>query len=192
MAKRQKKQIKGWPFQHLNKIIIGYIYLFYPKSNQRDQDEYWMQQALQHAKDAAKKGEIPVGAVLIDAKGYLAAAGNSPISNQDPTAHAEIIAMRTAAERLQNYRLPGTTLYVTLEPCIMCMGAMIHARIERLVYGTTDPKTGAATSIYTIGNDGYLNHKIEIHSGVLAEQCSDLLKKFFRSRRKEKKSICPE
>ena len=160
-----------------------------PKNTKRDQDEYWMQQALVHAEAAALKGEVPVGAVLICNNDFLAAAGNSPIHNQDPTAHAEILAMRRAAERLQNYRLPGSTLYVTLEPCVMCMGALIHARIERLVYGATDPKTGAATSVYTIGNDGYLNHKIEISGGVLAEQCSSLLKTFFKSRRKEKNSL---
>ena len=155
----------------------------------REQDEYWMQQALRHAEEAAENGEIPVGAVLIDENGLLAAAGNSPIINRDPTAHAEIIVLRSAAKRLQNYRLPGTTLYVTLEPCIMCMGAMIHARIDRLVYGATDPKTGAVSSVYKIGNDGNLNHQIVIHSGILSEQCSILLKTFFQSKRKEKLSI---
>ncbi len=153
-----------------------------------DIDEYWMHQAILQAKKAAENGEIPVGAILIDENGILAAAGNSPIHNQDPTAHAEIIVIRKAAEQLANYRLPGTTLYVTLEPCVMCMGAMIQARIERLVYGATDPKSGAVTSVYAIGNDGYLNHKIEIRSGVLAEQCSTLLTSFFKSRRKDKKS----
>lgn len=152
-----------------------------------DQDEYWMQQALLHAEKATVKGEIPVGAVLIDHNGLLAAAGNSPIGHNDPTAHAEILVMRHAAKQLQNYRLPGTTLYVTLEPCIMCMGAMIHARIDRLVYGATDPKTGAASSVYTIGNDGCLNHRIEISKGILAERCSDLLRTFFKARREENK-----
>jgi tRNA(adenine34) deaminase len=153
----------------------------------RDADEYWMQQALLQAEKAAVKGEIPVGAVLIDQDGLLAAAGNSPISRQDPTAHAEILVMRYAAKQLQNYRLPGTTLYVTLEPCIMCMGAMIHARIERLVYGAADPKTGAAVSVYAIGSDGRLNHRIEISGGILAERCSFLLKTFFKARRQESK-----
>jgi tRNA(adenine34) deaminase len=146
-----------------------------------------MQHALFHAEEAALNGEIPVGAVLIGDNGVIAAAGNSPIRNQDPTAHAEIIVLRNAAAQLQNYRLPGTTLYVTLEPCIMCMGALIHARINRLVYGATDPKTGAATSVYNIGNDGLLNHKVEICGGVFAKKSSDLLKTFFKSRRKEKK-----
>jgi len=155
-------------------------------------DEYWMHQALLCAEDAAGHGEIPVGAVLINNDGLLAAAGNSPILRQDPTAHAEIIVMRRAAQKLRNYRLPGTTLYVTLEPCVMCMGALIHARVERLVYGATDPKTGAATSVYSIGSDGCLNHKIEIMSGVLKEQCSSLLKTFFKSRRNEKKNLLAE
>ncbi|MGB3210167.1 MAG: tRNA adenosine(34) deaminase TadA [Desulforhopalus sp.] len=152
-------------------------------------DEYWMQLAIQHAEKAAENGEIPVGAVLIGESGLLAAAGNSPIGSQDPTAHAEIIVMRIAAEQIQNYRLPSTTLYVTLEPCLMCMGAMIHARVNRLVYGTADPKTGAASSVYSIGSDGYLNHNIEIHGGVLSDRCSGLLKTFFKSRRAESKQI---
>lgn len=157
-----------------------------PDNTQKDQDIYWMQQALLHAEKAALKGEIPVGAVLIDNNGLLAAAGNSPISRTDPSAHAEMLVIRSAAERLGNYRLNGTTLYVTLEPCIMCMGALIHARITRLVFGAADSKTGAAGSVYSIGNDGHLNHKIEIHDGVLAEQCSTLLRIFFKTRRKEK------
>jgi tRNA(adenine34) deaminase len=154
-------------------------------------DNHWMQQALLQAENAAVRGEIPVGAVLIGPSGLLSAAGNSPIGRNDPTAHAEIIAIREAAGRLSNYRLPLTTLYVTLEPCVMCMGAIILARIGRLVYGAADPKTGAVSSVYTIGSDGFLNHKIEIRGGVLAGQCSALLKNFFQSRRKEKKSIYP-
>ena len=167
---------------------IDVVQLIAPDPTSRDKDEYWMHQALVHAEEAAFNGEIPVGAVLVRENMLLAAAGNSPIHTLDPTAHAEIIAIRSAAARMQNYRLPGTTLYVTLEPCIMCMGALIHARIDRLVYGATDPKTGAATSVYSIGNDGFLNHKIRIRSGVLAQQCSTLLKTFFKSRRKGKKS----
>ena len=173
---------------NIKKKLQGCFILMDPHKTNLDLDEYWMQQALLQAEKTGENGEIPVGAVLIDANGFLAAAGNTPIGNQDPTAHAEIIAIRKAAERQQNYRLPGTTLYVTLEPCIMCMGAMIQARIERLVYGTADPKTGAASSVYAIGNDGHLNHKIEIRSGILAEQCSALLKTFFSYRRKDKKA----
>ncbi len=158
-----------------------------PNQAHRDHDIYWMQQALLHAEETALKGEIPVGAVLIDKNGLLAAAGNSPISQYDPSAHAEMLVIRSAAKRLENYRLTGTTLYVTLEPCIMCMGALIHARVTRLVYGAADSKTGAAGSVYSIGNDGCLNHKIVIHGGILAEQCGALLKTFFKTRRKNKK-----
>lgn len=146
-------------------------------------DEFWMEQALAQAMDAAKMGEVPVGAVLVGEEGLLAAAGNSPIRLNDPTAHAEILALRKASEALKNYRLPNTTLYVTLEPCIMCMGALIQARVGRLVYGATDPKTGAAASVYTIGRDGRLNHDIEIRGGILADRCGDLLRTFFRNRR---------
>jgi tRNA(adenine34) deaminase len=145
-----------------------------------------MRQALLCAKEAALHGEIPVGAVLIDENGLLAAGGNSPITRHDPTAHAEILVLRKAAEQRQNYRLVGTTLYVTLEPCIMCMGALIHARVDRLVYGAADPKTGAAASVYSIGSDGCLNHKIVVRGGVLADASSALLKTFFKARRKAK------
>jgi tRNA(adenine34) deaminase len=146
-------------------------------------DEYWMALALQQAEMAADKGEVPVGAVLVGREGLLAAAGNSPISLVDPSAHAEIIAIRAAAKLLHNYRLPGTTLYVTLEPCIMCMGAMIQARICRLVYGAPDLKTGAAISCYAIGSDQRLNHTLTVTGGVLADQCGNLLQKFFKDKR---------
>lgn len=146
-------------------------------------DAYWMEVALQEAKIAASLGEVPVGAALVGDSGLLAAAGNSPIRTTDPSAHAEILVIRQAALLLQNYRLPGTTLYVTLEPCIMCMGALIQARIDRLVYGATDPKTGAAISLYSIGCDQRLNHTVTVTSGVLADQCAEVLKNFFRERR---------
>ena len=146
-------------------------------------DEYWMALALQQAEIAAENGEVPVGAVLVGKDGLLAAAGNSPISLVDPSAHAEIIAIRAAAKLLRNYRLPGTVLYVTLEPCIMCMGALIQARIHRLVYGAADLKTGAATSRYAIGSDQRLNHSLVVRGGVLADQCGKLLQKFFQDKR---------
>jgi tRNA(adenine34) deaminase len=149
--------------------------------------EFWMHLALEQARKAACSGEIPVGAVLVLGDTMLAAAGNSPIGNQDPTAHAEILAIRAAACTMGNYRLPGTTLYVTLEPCIMCMGAIIQARIDRLVFGAHDPKTGAVESCYRVGSDALLNHTIAIESGVLAEECGALLKKFFQEKRVGKK-----
>lgn len=155
-------------------------------------DLFWMERAFSEATAAARLGEVPVGAVLIGPDGLLAAAGNSPIRLHDPTAHAEILAIRAASARLHNYRLPGTTLYVTLEPCIMCMGALIQARIERLVYGATDPKTGAASSVYAVGSDGRLNHEIEIRGGILADRCGELLRAFFKTRRSESDPAEPE
>ena len=146
-------------------------------------DEHWMGLALQQAKAAGEQGEVPVGAALVGKDRLLATAGNSPIRLADPSAHAEILAIRQAAQLLQNYRLPETTLYVTLEPCIMCMGALIQARISRLVFGAADPKTGAAISLYAIGSDPILNHTIEVTGGVLADQSAALLKNFFKERR---------
>ncbi len=157
-------------------------------NNSETTDEYWMRKAISLANISASYGEIPVGAVLINSEGLVAESGNCPIGTNDPTAHAEILALRAGASKLRNYRLPGTTLYVTLEPCVMCMGALIHARVSRLVYGTPDPKTGAAGSIYNIAGDGLLNHQIEITSDVLKKECSQLLKQFFKRRRAEKKN----
>lgn len=143
-----------------------------------------MKRALTLARSAAEQGEVPVGAVLTMGEEIIAEGMNTPISSHDPTAHAEIIALRNAAEKLGNYRLPGATIYVTLEPCIMCMGAIIHARLERVVFGAFDPKTGAAGSRYCIGNDGLLNHHLEITGGVCEAECSSLIKSFFKERRK--------
>lgn len=149
----------------------------------QEKDRFWMQRALQLGTDAASHGEVPVGAVIVSGDALLAEGANNPISGNDPTGHAEIIALRAAARKMGNYRLPGTTLYVTLEPCIMCMGAMIHGRIDRLVYGATDPKTGAATSLYQIGTDTRLNHTLTVEGGVLEDKCAELLKTFFKNRR---------
>ena len=146
-------------------------------------DVFWMQLALHQANNAARNGEVPVGAILVTEERLLAKAANRTIRNNDPTAHAEILALRRASTILQNYRLPGTTLYVTLEPCIMCMGAIIHARIGRLVYGASDPKTGAVSSVYSVGTDGLLNHNITVTGAILAEQCGEVLKRFFREKR---------
>jgi len=152
-------------------------------------DEKWMEKALAAANEAAARGEVPVGAVLVKDNSVIATGGNSPIKLTDPTAHAEIVAIRSAAAFLNNYRLPGTTLYVTLEPCIMCMGAMLHARISRLVYGAIDPKSGAVSSVYTIGSDELLNHKIDIAGPVLEQRCASMLKSFFTEKRKTLKRI---
>lgn len=153
---------------------------------QQSADAAFMHQALAQARRAVEAGEVPVGAVLVWGDTLLASGANQPITMNDPTAHAEILVIREAAKKIGNYRLPETTLYVTLEPCIMCMGAIIHARIQRLVFGALDPKTGAASSRYAIGADGLLNHRLEITGGILEEECSQLLKDFFRECRNGK------
>ncbi|MEF3169033.1 MAG: tRNA adenosine(34) deaminase TadA [Deltaproteobacteria bacterium] len=147
-------------------------------------DVYFMKIALEEARRAALAGEVPVGAVLVDAdKRVLAQAGNAPIRLQDPTAHAEIIAIREAARTCGNYRLTGTSLYVTIEPCIMCAGAIVLARIRRLIYGAPDPKSGACGSLYDIVRDARLNHRVELTCGVLEEECREMIRSFFAARR---------
>ena len=146
--------------------------------------EHFMQLALKEALLAGEMEEVPVGAVLVDASGrVLAAAHNETIARSDPTAHAEILAMRHAAQRIGNYRLLATSIYVTVEPCVMCMGAIIHARVGRVVYGAPDPKWGALGSIYDFAKDNRLNHRPEIVSGVLADRCRRLMVDFFARRR---------
>jgi len=147
-----------------------------------------MRQALAQARIAADLEEVPVGAVLVDAAGELIAVGhNQPISAQDPSAHAEIVTLRAAAQKLGNYRLPDTTLYVTLEPCTMCVGALVHARVGRLVYGATEPKTGAIESAQQLFETGKFNHRPAVEGGVLAEECAALLTRFFENRRAAKR-----
>lgn len=145
--------------------------------------EVWMQQALQLADRAAEQGEVPVGAVLVQNQQCLAEGWNRPIQQHDPTAHAEIVAIRSAAQKLGNYRLPDSTLYVTLEPCPMCVGAMIHARIGHLVFGAFDPKTGAAGSVFELLQAPQHNHQVQVTGGVLADTCAQRLRDFFRARR---------
>ncbi len=159
-----------------------------PRNNSSKNDEKWMGRALAMALEASRKGEVPVGAVLVMDDMIIGEGGNSPIGLHDPTAHAEIIAIRNAAAALKNYRLPFTTLYVTLEPCIMCMGAILHARIDRLVYGASDPKSGAVSSVYTIGSDELPNHYLKITGNILEQTCSSMLKDFFKDRRKFQKN----
>lgn len=152
-------------------------------------DEKWMLLALEQAQKASDLNEVPVGAVLIDDQQQLiASAHNQPISQNDPTSHAEINVLRTASQCLQNYRLINTTLYATLEPCVMCVGAMIHSRIGRLVYGASEYKTGAVNSQFQLLNENQHNHNIQVTSGILAEQSSQLLSEFFKRRRLEKKN----
>ncbi len=147
------------------------------------QDERFMTDALALAETAARNGEVPVGAVLVFGGESIAVAANAPIRLKDPTAHAEVLALRAAGERLGNYRLPDSTLYVTLEPCPMCAAAMVHARVKRLVYGAADPKTGAAGSVIDLVRDSRLNHQLTVDGGVLASEAAALLQAFFRARR---------
>jgi len=149
-----------------------------------DDDVARMRQALALAEAAWRAGEVPVGALLIDDSGLVIGQGvNRVIRDSDPTAHAEIVALREAGQRLGNYRMPGATLYVTLEPCAMCVGAMLHARLARIVYGAADPKTGACGSVLDVGAMRQLNHQTRIEGGVLAHECGDVLRRFFRARR---------
>jgi tRNA(adenine34) deaminase len=150
-------------------------------------DEFWMRAALQAALEAKNFGEVPIGACLIDNQGeFLAVAGNRTITNSDPTAHAEILVLRKSAAKIGNYRLTGTTLYTTIEPCSMCAGALVNARIKRLVFGARDERFGAVESVFRLCDTSSLNHKIEIASGILAEDCRQLMQKFFLERRKRK------
>lgn len=148
-------------------------------------DERWMNRALQLAGQAAEAGEVPVGAVVVLDGKEIGAGFNAPISGCDPTAHAEIRALRDAARRVGNYRLPGATLYVTLEPCTMCVGAIVHSRISRLVYGTSEPKAGAVESVRRTLEDDHLNWSVQSTGGIRAEQCSDIISRFFTRRRAE-------
>jgi tRNA(adenine34) deaminase len=147
------------------------------------QEEAYMEAALEEARLACAAGEVPIGAVAVRHGEIIARGQNRVLRDVDPTAHAEIVAMRAAAYAIGNYRLVDCELYVTLEPCAMCAGAMIHARLARLVYGASDPKAGAAGSVVEVLNHPKLNHKIAVKSGILAEQCGEVLREFFRVRR---------
>lgn len=149
-----------------------------------DPDDIFMELALEAAAAAGAAGEVPVGACVVDEDGsVLSVAGNSPIANNDPTAHAEILSIRAAGAHLGNYRLPGCTVYTTVEPCVMCAGALVNARIRRLVYGAADERFGAARSVYRLCDDSSLNHRIDVVPGVLEEECSTLMSEFFRKLR---------
>lgn len=152
-------------------------------------DELFMQQALSQAHNAWALGEVPVGAVVVKDGQVVATGFNQPIGTHDPTAHAEIMALRAAADILGNYRLPGCELYVTLEPCVMCSGAMMHARLARIIFGAADAKTGACGSVLNLFVQDKLNHHTEVTGGVMADQCGALLKAFFSSRRQAQKNL---
>jgi tRNA(adenine34) deaminase len=148
-----------------------------------EKDKHFMKAALKSAKKAWKNGEVPVGAVLVKNGEIISTGQNSPITSNDPTAHAEIIALREGSEKLKNYRLIDTTLYVTIEPCTMCMGAIIHARIKKLVFGAFDPRAGAAGSLFDFTVENKFNHKVEVKSGILESECRELVQDFFKHKR---------
>jgi tRNA(adenine34) deaminase len=148
-----------------------------------DTDLHFMEEALCLAREAEANGEVPVGAVVVADGEIIGRGSNAPISLSDPTAHAEIQALRAAAQTIGNYRLKDSTLYVTLEPCPMCAGAMVHARVAQLVFGCTDPRSGAAGSVFDLVQTDTLNHRMDVRSGILEDECRDLLQTFFRSRR---------
>lgn len=150
---------------------------------QAELDQLYMRMAIEQAQLAAQSGEVPVGAVLVRDGQVLSKAFNKPIANHDPSAHAEILALREAALAEENYRIPGTTLYVTLEPCAMCSGAMLHARVGRVVYGASDPKTGAAGSVLDLFSSKQVNHQTSVEGGIMGEECGQLLRDFFKGRR---------
>ncbi len=151
--------------------------------NERDLE--FMQLALEQAQLAKASGEVPVGAVLVSNDQVIAAGHNQPITQNDPSGHAEILALRAAGQNLGNYRLPDTTLYVTLEPCMMCSGAIMHARVSRLVYGARDPKTGCVHSVLNLFDNQQLNHHTIVEGGILENQCAQVLKDFFKERRSQ-------
>jgi len=156
--------------------------------------EYFMKHALDEAEKAGRHGEVPIGAVLVSASGeILSRSWNQPIQKHDPTAHAEILALRKAAKKIKNYRLLNTVLYVTLEPCIMCMGAIVHARVARIVFGAFDPKWGGAGSVLDLSKEKKLNHTVEIVSGICESDCRKIIQTFFREKRKSvaRKAVMP-
>ena len=156
-----------------------------------DRDRYWMGRALALAQCAAEAGEVPVGAVLVRGDEVIGEGWNQPIGACDPTAHAEVLALRAAAARVGNYRLVDSTLYVTLEPCPMCAGAIVHARVARVVFGAEDPRAGAAGAVFNLLQSAALNHRAAVSGGVMAEECGTLLRAFFRARRSRSADVEP-
>lgn len=158
-------------------------------SKQEQNDQTFMSLALEQAQLAYDDGEVPVGAVVVVAGEVVGRGYNKPISSLDPSAHAEVVALRDAAKNIGNYRLSGATLYVTVEPCAMCAGCLVHSRIERLVYGTTEPKSGVVESAMKFLDSDFLNHKVEVSAGVLAQDAADIMSSFFKMRRAGKKKL---
>ena len=151
---------------------------------QSETDAHWMRQALLAARDAQQRGEVPIGTCIVSGDALIAVAGNRTRTDNDPTAHAEIVALRAAAKEVGNYRLANAIVYSTIEPCVMCAGALIQARVRRLVYGANDERAGAVASRFRVCDTDFLNHRIEVTAGVLEEECRALMQEFFRERRK--------
>jgi tRNA(adenine34) deaminase len=150
---------------------------------ERASAEHWMREALEEAQRAEAEGEVPVGAIILINEKIVGRGRNHSIKSHDPTAHAEVLALRHAAHSMRNYRLPGSILVVTIEPCLMCMGALVHARVDEIIFGAADPKAGAVQSVFQMANVPQLNHQIAVTAGVLADECGQLLRGFFESRR---------
>ncbi|MEK6283401.1 MAG: tRNA adenosine(34) deaminase TadA [Acidobacteriota bacterium] len=152
---------------------------------EREIDAQWMRQAVAAAHDARERGEVPIGTCIVADEMILAVAGNRTITDQDPTAHAEVVALRAAARKVGNYRITNAVVYSTIEPCVMCAGALIQARVKRLVYGARDERAGAIDTWFGVCNTDFLNHRIEVTSGVLEQECREIMQEFFRERRKK-------
>jgi tRNA(adenine34) deaminase len=170
---------RGYPVSHMN---------LFPRSDDPKSDELFMEEALRAAQRALEAGEVPVGAVVVCNGKIVGRGGNRNLTDSDPTAHAEIVALRDAGGTISNHRLEGCELFATIEPCAMCAGALVHARLKRLVYGADDPKAGAIRSVMQVVNHPSLNHRMEVKAGVQAGRCAELLQGFFRLRREEKSS----
>ena len=156
-------------------------------ADERETDAHWMRQALAAAHEARGRGEVPVGTCIVKGDELLAVAGNRTRTDQDPTAHAEVVALREAARRVSNYRMTDAVVYSTIEPCVMCAGALIQARVSRLVYGARDERAGAVESRFKVCDTDFLNHRIELTAGVLEEQCRQVMQDFFRERRENQR-----
>ena len=161
-------------------------------ATQGETDAYWMRKALSAAREAQQRGEVPIGTCIVNGAAVLALAGNRTRTETDPTAHAEMVALRAAAKQSGNYRLSDATVYSTIEPCVMCAGALIQARVRRLVYGADDERAGAVESRFRVCDTDFLNHRIEVSAGVLGEECREIMQEFFRSRRQRKKVLSNE
>ena len=157
-------------------------------AGERETDAHWMRQALAAAHEAGQRGEVPIGACVVSGEAAIAVAGNRTRTDQDPTGHAEILALREAAAKVGNYRLTDAMVYSTIEPCVMCAGALIQARVGRLVYGARDERAGAVESHFQVCDTDFLNHRIEVTAGVLEEECREIMQEFFRARRKDQMS----